>query len=58
MNFENLTISKIKKITEEYERLQKECKYFQTKYPNAEFREEPKENAQGIIDELEKKEDY
>jgi hypothetical protein len=34
MNFENMTIGQIRKLTEDYERLQIENKLLKVKYPN------------------------
>lgn len=52
--FENLTISQLKKITEQHEKLEKENKYFKMKYPNRVLptKENIKKDAQEIIDEI------
>ena len=52
--FENLTISQLRKITEDYERLKKENKYFKIKYPNKipPTRKNIEKDAQEIINEI------
>jgi len=50
MNFENLTIKQLRKLTEQYEVILKENKLLKVKYPTK-LKEDP-ENIQDLIDDL------
>lgn len=50
MNFDDLTIGQLKKLTEEYDKLEIENKLLKIKYPNKLKQLENPETIQSIID--------
>lgn len=55
--FENLTIGQLRKLTVQYQKMEKELKFLKQKYPSRakELNKKEPQTAQEVIDELNKK---